>query len=498
MRHRWEILVGIALATLVFAIYIGVNVLPIALLVALMYIVASRMGVGGLGGNAGVVITAESKPHAITFSDIGGQATAKQELLEALDFINQASVAEALGIRPLQGILLSGPPGTGKTLLAKAAAAYTDAAFLAAAGSEFIEMYAGVGAQRVRQLFDRAREVARNQKKSKAIIFIDEIDVLGAKRGSNQGHMEYEQTLNQLLVEMDGISRDDDVKVLLIGATNRPDLLDPALLRPGRFDRLVRVDLPDREARLQILKLHTRNKPLAADVDLAQIAQDAYGFSGAHLESLCNEAAILAMREQSNQICHRHFVDSVDKVMLGERSDRRPVHEEQQRIAYHEAGHALAAERVRPGSVANVTILSRGNALGYVRQTPSDDSYLQTEEQIREQLWVLLAGAVSEQLLLGSRSTGAGGDYQEAIKLARRYVLAGMSPLGVVDEEIVDSKALHDAEQELLRSVEQQVTAYLADYRQALQQIVDVLLQEERIEGEILRRLLSEAAGECV
>ncbi len=491
MRHRGEIATGVTLAILAFAVYLRVNVLPIALLAGLMYVVANRLGVGGLGGsNAGVVIQPETKRHAITFSDIGGQATAKQELLEALDFINQASVVETLGIRPLQGILLSGPPGTGKTLLAKAAAAYTDAAFLAAAGSEFIEMYAGVGAQRVRQLFDRARVVARKQKKSKAVIFIDEIDVLGAKRGQNQGHMEYEQTLNQLLVEMDGIQNDADVKVLLIGATNRPDLLDSALLRPGRFDRLVRVDLPDREARLQILKLHVRNKPLAEDVDLDKIAADAYGFSGAHLESLCNEAAISAMREQLNKICHRHFVDSVDKVMLGEKSDRRPAKDEQRRVAYHEAGHALAAERVRPGSVANVTILSRGNALGYVRQTPGDDNYLQTEEQIRGQLWVLLAGSVAEQLMLGSRSTGAGGDYQEAIKLARRYVLAGMSPLGVVDEEIVDSKALHDAQQELLRSVEKQVTDYVAGHRETLQQIVDVLLQCERIEGDALRELL--------
>lgn len=492
MKHRLEIIIGLSAAVLVFALSIGVNILPLVLFAAFLYLIANRLGVGGLGGSAGVLIQADSKPRAITFNDIGGQATAKQELLEALDFINQASVAAKLGIRPLQGILLSGPPGTGKTLLAKAAAAYTDAAFLAAAGSEFIEMYAGVGAQRVRQLFDRARETARKQKKSRAIIFIDEIDVLGAKRGQNNGHMEYEQTLNQLLVEMDGISNDKDIQVLLIGATNRPDLLDSALLRPGRFDRLVRVDLPDRDARLQILQLHTRNKPMAADVDLEKIAADAYGFSGAHLESLCNEAAILAMRQQADLITHRHFVDSVDKVMLGEKSDRRPMQEEQRRVAIHEAGHAIVAERVRPGSVANVTILSRGNALGYVRQTPGEDNYLQTEGQIREQLWVLLAGAVAEQLVLGSRSTGASGDFQEAIKLARRYVLAGMSPLGVVDEEIVDKKALHDAEQELLRSVEHQVTEHIAFSRSALEQILAVLLQEERIEGDRLRELLSD------
>lgn len=492
MKHRMEIIVGLLAAVLVFALSIGVNVLPVLLFAGFLYLVANRMGVGGLGGSTGVLIQTDAKPQAITFSDIGGQATAKQELLEALDFINQAAAAEKLGIRPLQGILLSGPPGTGKTLLAKAAAAYTDAAFLAAAGSEFIEMYAGVGAQRVRQLFDRARETARRQKKSRAIIFIDEIDVLGAKRGQNQGHMEYEQTLNQLLVEMDGISNDKDIQVLLIGATNRPDLLDTALLRPGRFDRLVRVDLPDRDARLQILQLHTRNKPLAPDVNLEKIAGEAYGFSGAHLESLCNEAAILAMREQVEMITQRHFVDSVDKVMLGEKSDRRPMLEEQRRVAIHEAGHAIAAEHVRPGSVSNVTILSRGNALGYVRQTPGDDNYLQTEGQISEQLWVLLAGAVAEQMMLGSRSTGASGDFQEAIKLARRYVLSGMSPLGVIDEEIVDKQALHAAEQELLRAVEEQVTAHLNQNRRALEQVLAVLLQDERIEGDRLRELLAE------
>lgn len=495
MKNRIEIIVGLTVALLVFALIIGVNILPLVLFAAFLYLIANRMGLHGLGGAAGVLIQTEQRPQQIGFGDIGGQATAKQELLEALDFINQEGAAQQLGIRPLKGILLSGPPGTGKTLLAKAAAAYTDAAFLAAAGSEFIEMYAGVGAQRVRQLFDRARDTARKQKKSKAIVFIDEIDVLGAKRGQNQGHMEYEQTLNQLLVEMDGMSNHDDVRVLLIGATNRPDLLDPALLRPGRFDRLVRVDLPDREARLQILKLHTRNKPLATEVDLERIAADAYGFSGAHLESLCNEAAILAMRESRQELCHRHFVDSIDKVMMGEKSDRRPGLEEQRRVAVHEAGHAIAAEHVRAGSVSNVTILSRGNALGYVRQTPGDDSYLQTEGQIREQLWVLLAGAAAEQLLLGSRSTGASGDFQEAVKLARRYVLSGMSPLGVVDEDIISNQAFCDAEQQLLREIEQQVVGYLTERRSVLEQVWSVLIREERIEGELLRQLLQEQAA---
>ncbi|HHW98614.1 MAG TPA: AAA family ATPase, partial [Firmicutes bacterium] len=371
---------------------IGINVIPFVLFLGFVYFLTNHLGVNSLRGKAGTLISAVTKEQLISFDDIGGQAVAKQELLEALDFVNQHQDAKRLGIRPLKGLLLSGPPGTGKTLLAKAAAAYTDSVFIAASGSEFVEMYAGVGAQRVRQLFEQAKTAARKQSKSKAIIFIDEIDVLGGQRGKHSSHLEYDQTLNQLLVEMDGLSNTSDIQILVIGATNRPDLLDGALLRPGRFDRLVKVDLPEKEARLQILQVHTRNKPLAPDIDLAQLAQETYGFSGAHLESLANEAAILAMREGAAHIEQRHFLQSIDKVMLGEQQERRPPLEEQQRISLHEAGHALVAEHVRPGSVATVTILSRGDTLGYVRQTVDDAAvYLQTEEQIRQQLWVLLA-----------------------------------------------------------------------------------------------------------
>ena len=263
---------------LLFAALIGINVLPYVLLLGLLVIMGRRFGWQGIGQGTGVLLSHAAQVPAISFADIGGQATAKQELLEALDFINQDEATRRLGIRPLKGLLLIGPPGTGKTLLAKAAASYTDSAFLAASGSEFVEMYAGVGAQRVRQLFQRARDIARRQGKTKAVIFVDEIDVLGGHRGQHSSHLEYDQTLNQLLVEMDGINEDESIRLLVIGATNRADLLDAALLRPGRFDRLVRVDLPDKEARLQILQLHTRNKPLGADVDLAQLAEETYGF----------------------------------------------------------------------------------------------------------------------------------------------------------------------------------------------------------------------------
>ncbi len=493
MRYQKELVFGLVAGVLVFAVLIGINVIPFVLFLGFVYFLTNHLGVNSLRGKAGTLISAVTKEQLISFDDIGGQAVAKQELLEALDFVNQHQDAKRLGIRPLKGLLLSGPPGTGKTLLAKAAAAYTDSVFIAASGSEFVEMYAGVGAQRVRQLFEQAKTAARKQNKSKAIIFIDEIDVLGGQRGKHSSHLEYDQTLNQLLVEMDGISNTSDIQILVIGATNRPDLLDGALLRPGRFDRLVKVDLPEKEARLQILQVHTRNKPLAPDIDLAQLAQETYGFSGAHLESLANEAAILAMREGAAHIEQRHFLQSIDKVMLGEQQERRPPLEEQQRISLHEAGHALVAEHVRPGSVVTVTILSRGDTLGYVRQTVDDWAvYLQTEEQIRQQLWVLLAGAVAEELTLGCRSTGARGDFQQAIELARRYVLAGMSPLGIVDESVLAKDEFHKAQQELLREIEQSVQAYLTANLDTLKLIAAQLQQDERLSGARLREMLVE------
>jgi len=267
-----EVCVGTSLAVLIFLTIVGYNVLPLLLLGGLgvfLFMMLDRKNLGASSSS-----NSYTQPTNFTFDDIGGQAPAKQELKEALDFVLHTSKIVEMGIRPLKGILLTGPPGTGKTLLAKAAAAYTNSVFLAASGSEFIEVYAGVGAQRVRQLFKTARERAVKEKKIGAIIFIDEIEILGNKRGANTSHMEYDQTLNQLLVEMDGLRSDEKARVLIIGATNREDMLDSALLRPGRFDRVVSVDLPDKSARCSILKLHCRNKPLGEDVNLDQVAQE--------------------------------------------------------------------------------------------------------------------------------------------------------------------------------------------------------------------------------
>jgi len=486
-----EVALGLGLGILFFALLQGLDVLPLLLVGILLYVFYERGGLKVLRRHLGHDST-ETTLTPITFQQVGGQQTAKKELQEALDFIKTDEKAATLGIKPLKGILLTGPPGTGKTLLAKAAATYTDAVFLSVAGSEFIEMYAGVGAQRVRGLFQRARHLAAQNHKRTAVIFIDEIDVLGSKRGQYQGHMEYDQTLNQLLAEMDGIKSSTNIKILVIAATNRQDMLDPALLRPGRFDRVVRVDLPDKEGRHQILKLHTNNKPLADDVDLAAIARATFGFSGAHLESLANEAAILALRENSSVIMQRHLIESIDKVSLGEKLDRRPHKEELWRIAVHEVGHAVVSEKVRPGSVAALTIISRGQALGYTRQIPKNDSYLYTETYLRAQLKILLAGLVAEELLLGSGSTGAQGDLEHAVSITKKMIQAGMSSLGLISVNDTSNACLQEAISEILNQEKQETKRILQEQRSHVVALAHKLMEKERLEGEELRASLSQ------
>ena len=309
---------GLVTGLLSYLWWIGLNIGPVVLLLVLVGVAATMAYNKGLISLEALQKPKTAKESTMTFEQIGGQEAACNELKEALDFLENLEEMEKLGIRSLRGILLVGPPGTGKTLLAKAAATFTDSVFLSASGSEFVEMYAGVGAQRVRKIFAKARKDAKAQNKKSAIIFIDEIEVIGGKRGRVSNQVEYDQTLNQLLVEMDGVKK-DKCNILVIGATNRADILDDALMRPGRFDRQVRVDLPDKKGRLAILEIHTRNKPLGPDIDLEEIAKETFGFSGALLESLTNEAAIYAHRDKETSIMDRHIRAAIEKVLLGKR-----------------------------------------------------------------------------------------------------------------------------------------------------------------------------------
>ncbi|HEX2953531.1 MAG TPA: AAA family ATPase [Bacillota bacterium] len=490
---RWEWLIGAGIAVFIFLLYLGIDLTPflfiVGAIVALRFFAAQGKGVGrnfeavGVGGGGGDIAE-------VTFNDIGGQDMAKRELMEALDFVRDAESVQQLGIRPLRGILLTGPPGTGKTLMAKAAATYTDSVFIVASGSEFIEMYAGVGAQRVRQLFSRARTLAMKQNKTNAIIFIDEIEVLGGKRGAHTSHMEYDQTLNQLLVEMDGLKVEDGVNILIVAATNRADLLDEALLRPGRFDRQVRVDLPEKDGRKRILEIHTRNKPLDEEVDLDEIARETFGFSGAHLESLTNEAAILAYRKEKSRISQEELREAIDKVILGERLEKRPTDEELRRVAVHEAGHALVSEILRPESVASLTVTSRGKALGFMRPTMTEEKHLYTKDYILDQIAVCLGGAVAEETIYGGRSTGSTQDFEQANNLVGQMIRSGLSSLGIVNEDYLSQEKLHQTAAEILKAEEERVRSLVKDWMDMIKTVGDRLMEREKLSGEEFRELL--------
>jgi len=486
-----EISLGLGIAFLIVIGLQGYDILPLiitVLMVGSLYFILNTKGFG----KSFLVVEESAKERLISFEDIGGQETAKRELREALDFILDLEKVQKMGIRPLKGVLLTGPPGTGKTLLAKAAANFTNSVFMAASGSEFIEMYAGVGAQRVRDLFKQARSLAKKQSKEGAVVFIDEIDVLGSKRGHNTGHMEYEQTLNQLLIEMDGLANQarNQPRILIVGATNRSDILDPALLRPGRFDRIVAVDLPDKQGRKAIIAIHTKGKPLAAGVNLEEIAKETFGFSGAHLESLINEAAILAMREGKEEIENMHFKEAIDKVIMGEKVERKPAEEELRRIAVHEVGHALAAECRREFAVSTITIASRGKALGYVRQKPEGDIYLYTQDYLEDQICVSLAGSCAEKIVLGNRSTGAASDFSFAVEMSKQIIASGMSKLGIISMGDLPEEILHQEIQAILQEQEEAVAKLLLANRQSLEELVNLILEKETLSGEIVREIL--------
>lgn len=450
---------------------------------------------GGQGGNFALGGKKKQSKHVIPktdiqFADIGGQERAKKELKEALDFLVYKDKIEQYGIRPIKGVLLTGPPGTGKTLMAKAAANYTNSAFVAASGSQFVEMYVGVGAQRVRDMFKEVKAMAEKNGQDSAIIFIDEIDVIGGKRDGQQ-QKEYDQTLNQLLTEMDGVATSDKPRVLVMAATNRKDMLDSALLRPGRFDRHINVDLPDKPAREQILTIHTANKPLGSDVALEKVAQETFGFSGAQLESVANEAAIYAMRDSSSKIEARHFAYAVDKVMLGEKVDREASAEEKD-VALHELGHAIVSEMVRPGSVSQVTLSPRGQALGYVRQNPLEDRYLYTKEAMEKQIMVSLGGAVAEEIYYGGRSTGSKNDFEQALGMAQEIVQSGMSRLGIIHPQFIDKTRIHDEVEYLLDNLLKQTHDMLGKCDAVFKNGLQALLDAEVLQGDEFRKLLEQ------
>ncbi|MFD0670371.1 AAA family ATPase [Cohnella sp. GCM10027633] len=493
-QYGKEIAIGIVPVAFVFLIYVGFPpaILVMGALMVTAVFLFTRARGGGLAMGAAGKKAATRKPSFLSFEDIGGQEQPKRELKEALEFLVQRDMIEKLGIRPLKGILLTGPPGTGKTLLAKAAAQHTHSAFIAASGSEFVEMYVGVGAGRIRDLFKEARQQAAKLKRDSAIIFIDEIDAIGGKRDGGGQHREYDQTLNQLLTEMDGIQGDESIRVLLVAATNRKELLDAALLRPGRFDRHIQVDLPDKTGREHILNIHARNKPLGADASLSKIAEETFGFSGAQLESVMNEGAIYAMREQSATIGMAHLSQAIDKVMMGERMDRETTREERERVALHELGHAIVAESVRPGSVAQVSLTPRGQALGYVRHHPRQDSYLYTKRVLEEQIMIALGGAVAEELHYGGRSTGSRGDFDQATSIVRTLIESGMSELGIVHPQAITQEMWSKENGAILDALTEQTRSLLAAHLTTFKEMLSVLIQEETLSGEQLRSRMAQ------
>ena len=445
----------------------------------------------------------------VTFADVAGVDEAKTELQEVVEFLKYPEKFNSLGARIPRGVLLVGPPGTGKTLMARAVAGEAGVPFFSISGSEFVEMFVGVGASRVRDLFDQAK---RN---SPCIVFVDEIDAVGRQRGAGLGgsHDEREQTLNQILVEMDGF--DTNTNVIVVAATNRPDVLDPALLRPGRFDRQVILDRPDMRGRLAILKVHTKGKPLDKTISVEEVARQSPGFSGADLANLVNEAAILAARRNKKVVGQNEFAEALERIVAGpERKSRVISDEEKKIIAYHEGGHAVV-QRILPkcDPVAKVTIISRGMALGYTMALPTEDRYLQSKTEFEDKIAGLLGGNVSERLVFGDTTTGASNDIEKATDLARRMVTEfGMSdrlgPLafGKRDEmvflgrEIGEQRNYSDnvammIDEEVRAIIDRaydRATEVLTTHRDRLDRLAEKLIAEETVDSDEFEKLFSD------
>ena len=442
----------------------------------------------------------------ITFKDVAGIKEAKEELEEIKEFLKDPEKFNKMGAKIPKGILLIGPPGTGKTLLAKAVAGEAGVPFYSISGSDFVEMFVGVGASRVRDLFEKAK------KSSPSIVFIDEIDAVGRMRGAGLGggHDEREQTLNQLLVEMDGFEPNSGV--ILIAASNRPDVLDPALLRPGRFDRQIVVDRPDLLGREQILKVHSKDKPLSKSVKLKSIARQTPGFTGADLANLLNEAALLAARKNTKTISHKLVEDSIDRVMAGpEKKSQLMSEEERLVIAYHETGHALVGWALPNADPINkVTIIPRGRALGYTQALPEEDKYLTSKAELKDRLAMLMGGRVAEELIFADPTTGAANDIEKATDIARRMVMEfGMSdklgPMlyGKGSNEVFlgrDYGRQQDYSDEVASSIDNEVKQLLSEahitakkiltkYKKQMKSMVDTLIDKETIDKEIIQQL---------
>ena len=479
------------------------SVLPMLLIVGLWFLMMNNQG----GGGGRVMNFGKSRARRydedkikVTFKDVAGAAEAKQELQEVVEFLKEPQKYNELGAKIPKGVLLYGPPGTGKTLLAKAVAGEAGVPFFSISGSDFVEMFVGVGASRVRDLFEQAK------KSAPCIVFIDEIDAVGRQRGAGLGggHDEREQTLNQLLVEMDGFGANEGI--IMIAATNRPDILDPALLRPGRFDRQIVVDRPDIKGRTEILKVHVKGKPIADDVDLEIIAQRTPGFTGADLSNLVNEAALMAARKNKKKINMPEMEEAAERVIMGPERKSRVISDNEKRLtAYHEGGHTIVGmllEHTDP--VHKVTIIPRGRAGGYTLSLPKEDRYYATRSEMLDELKVLLGGRVAEALVLKEISSGASNDLQRATALARQMICEyGMSEkIGPVtfghrqDQVFLGRDIARDKDysEEVAAEIDKEVRAFLDDAYAATEKLLNEnmdklhLIAEALIERETLEK----------
>jgi cell division protease FtsH len=494
------------------------NLLPIILLLAGMVLIYLWLGRRAQGQMTGLMSIGRSRAKVYTterpkttFNDVAGYQGVKQEITEVVDFLRQPARFKEIGARIPKGVLLVGPPGTGKTLIARAVAGEAGVPFISVTGSDFMEMFVGVGAARVRDLFQTAR------KQAPAIIFVDEIDSIGRKRGAGLGggHDEREQTLNQMLAEMDGFETTEGI--VMMAATNRPDILDPALLRPGRFDRQIIVPLPDLEERKPILQVHCKDKRIAADVDLDVLARGTPGMSGAELSNLVNEAALYAVRRGSEWVHMVDFEYARDRVLMGQRRESMALSdEEKERVAYHEAGHAVLAQLLpNADPVHKVTILPTGMALGVTQQLPLEERHIYPREYIEDSLAVRMGGRVAELIIYGSLSTGANNDLVGNTELARKMVREwGMSdrvgPMAwgsqgqvFLGEDLMHtrdysdetSRVIDEEVERILRHAEDRANEVLRANKSGLEAVAASLLEKETVDGAEIKRLLADAAA---